>query len=369
MAPKYPKACAGCRVALSGKDFLQCRACSNTHICLVCANISQKHYLSFYSASSKEKKPWLCPGCKAKQPKGDNTMTPTRYTELHGEEPLDNTPQPHQIAHQHTAEYLDDDSNVTQRNKQKLSSRNTESLVEIDDSLQRLIQGIIRSELAPIKSQLLVLQESVDYVSSQYDDILKTTNTLVKDYKALQTECTGLQSTVAALSDRLNIMEQQQRDNNIEIQGVPQHKTENVVDIVKKIADVVSFKICDTDILNCTRVASINKDSKRPKAIVTKLRSTRCRDEFISAVSRYNKFHPNNKLCSSLLGLTGDNSSVYVSEHLSPVNKALHAAVRARAKDLSYKFVWVRGGRIFMRKNETSPFIHIKNEHVLRGVN
>ncbi|KAL4714120.1 hypothetical protein ACJJTC_008474 [Scirpophaga incertulas] len=85
----------------------------------------------------------------------------------------------------------------------------------------------------------------------------------------------------------------------------------------------------------------------------------RARDKILSAVSRYNRAHPNNKLCSSLLGMINDNNAVYVSEHLSPANKSLHAATRMEAKDHNYKFVWVRNGRVFMRKDETSRFIHV----------
>lgn len=109
-------------------------------------------------------------------------------------------------------------------------------------------------------------------------------------------------------------------------------------------------------------MASVNKGSKKPRVI---LRSVRCRDEFYSAVARFNKSNPGNKLNSSMLGIGGISSSVYVAKHLSRANKMLHAAARAKAKDLSYKFVWVRNGRVFMRKNETSHFIHVKNNEVL----
>lgn len=348
MSSKHNNTCAGCLNTFLGKEFLKCRTCNGIYD-LTCANVSEKRFHSFYGATSKEKTPWVCPGCQIKLPRGDNSKTPVRR-----EPPQeDNTDYPKE--------------NITLRHKPKPTS-NTGPSMDMDVNLQRLIQATIRAELSPIKVQLSALQESVDYVSKQYDDIIKTTNALVDDYKNLKTECAQLRTTVTTLSDRLNVMEQHQRDTNIEIQGAPQHKNENVVQIVKKIADVITLKINDTDILNCTRVASINKDSKRPRAIVVKLRSTRCRDEFYSAVTRYNKSNPNNKLCSSLLGLSGHNAPIYVSEHLSPSNKALHAATRARAKELSYKFVWVRNGRIFMRKNETSPFIHVRNEQSLHSI-
>lgn len=84
-----------------------------------------------------------------------------------------------------------------------------------------------------------------------------------------------------------------------------------------------------------------------------KLRSPRRRDELLAAVVKYNKNKEKvNKLNSNDLGIAGPRSSVFVSEHLTPTNKYLHAAVRKRAKEANYRFVWVRNGRIFVRKSE-----------------
>jgi hypothetical protein len=52
---------------------------------------------------------------------------------------------------------------------------------------------------------------------------------------------------------------------------------------------------------------------------------------------------------------------VYVGEHLSPALKNIHAAARAKAKDLNYKFVWVRRGTVYMRRNETAEYKIIKS--------
>ena len=62
----------------------------------------------------------------------------------------------------------------------------------------------------------------------------------------------------------------------------------------------------------------------------------------------------------------GPRKSVYVSEHLSPANKSLHAAARLKAKELNYKFTWIRNGRIFVRKDESSEFILIRNTESLK---
>ncbi|XP_063835233.1 uncharacterized protein LOC135084388 [Ostrinia nubilalis] len=276
---------------------------------------------------------------------------------------------PHNIALETVSSPEDDAGvyeNVTLRRKTSASSTITDPKdSEFLKMIKLEVRAAVRAELAPISEKLNELQNSVQYVSNQYDDIVKTTSKIMNDYKNLQSECSTLRATVEDLSERLNNMEQQAREANLEIHGVPYHRSENVLAIVNKIAEVVSHKLNDIDVLKCTRVASINKDNKRPRSIIVKLKGSRSRDEFYSAVTRYNRSHPKNRLSSSLLGIAGDSCPVYVSEHLSPANKALHAATRAKCKELSYRFVWVRNGRIFARKNETSPFIFVKNRQVL----
>jgi regulator of replication initiation timing len=231
-----------------------------------------------------------------------------------------------------------------------------------------MLRELLQSNLNPIKEQLGVLQNSVSFISDQYDDMKNSLNTVMKENKELKTECTQLRATTSDLTDRLNSVEQYMRDSNIELQGIPENKSENIANIVKQVAQVVSIKLTDVDILSCTRVAPLNKKGNRPRNIVVKLRSNRCRDELYSAVTRYNKAHRDDKLNTSHLGIAGNKIPVYVCEHLSPTNKALHAGARIRARELGYKFVWVRNGHIFMRRDETSRFIHVKNEQTLSSL-
>lgn len=341
--------CAGCLKIVKSKQLLKCSCCSKAYD-LLCAGVSEKRYHSFYTVSGSENKPaWNCPECVNKKPKGDTTNTPVRreisqvtYT-VPGEQRNDSPP-----------------DSVTFR-----SNRNANTDFDLTNTIRNEIRAAIRAEMGPINEKLLELQNAIQYISNQYDDLTKTTNTIMQDYKNIKSECEQLRSTVSTMSERVNTLEQYLRESNLEIQGVPEHKNENVINIINKIANVVSHKLNDVDVLNCTRVARKNKESDKPRAIVVQLRSTRCRDEFYSAVTRYNKSHPNNKLGSSVMDFSGPNSPIYVSEHLSPANKSLHAAARLKAKELAYKFVWVRNGRIFIRKNETSPFIHVRSQQIL----
>lgn len=327
--------CAGCRHTIKNKEFLECPLCKKKFD-LICSGITSEQ---FRDMNASCKLGWKCPECRTKQPKKDNTNTPV-----------------HSSRRDRISEDLTIDSEKLETQTQGSCETTLECKTgDISQIVKREVSAAIRSELStlfksnfdPIKSQLDDLQESMKFISSQYEDFKDSIHKIADENKALKTECTQLRETVTDLSYRLNTLEQHMRDSNLEIQGVPESRSENVVCIVKQVAQVVSAKLSDEDILNCTRVAAMNKKGQRPRTIVVKLRSVRCRDEVYSAVQKYNKAHPNEKLNSSHLGIAGEKSNVYVCEHLSPANKALHAAARIKSRELGYKYTWVRNGHLY----------------------
>ncbi|CAG9138790.1 unnamed protein product [Plutella xylostella] len=166
------------------------------------------------------------------------------------------------------------------------------------------------------------------------------------------------------MSTRLAILEKISRDSNVEIQEVPESKSENLLAILQSLCKVIDTPLVETDVRAYRRVAKINPASNRPRNIVVTLASPRHRDTLISAVLRYNKLHANDKLNSTSIGIAGEARRIYVSEHLSADTKQLHAAARKTAKELNYKYVWVRFGRIYLRKDHSDAIL-VKNIETL----
>ena len=51
----------------------------------------------------------------------------------------------------------------------------------------------------------------------------------------------------------------------------------------------------------------------------------------------------------------------HVNEHLSRGNKLLFRDARRAAREKQYKYVWVRGGKIFLRKDDRARVIHVSD--------
>ncbi|KAJ8716729.1 hypothetical protein PYW07_003356 [Mythimna separata] len=235
---------------------------------------------------------------------------------------------------------------------------------EFNDMLTQFNKNLIstmNNELETVNAEMKEMVKSMQFINKQFEDFERNQKISDETIHKLQLENSELKTTVANLSQRINNLEQQSRSNNIEVQCMPETKNENVYTIVKQLGKVVKCDIQEKDILNCSRIAKTNSSSTRPKSIVVQLASPRLRDQLLASVIKYNQNNQDNKLHCGHLGFAGKKSPVYVVEHLSPTNKALHAATRIKAKEMNYKYVWVRNSKIFTRKTDGAEYILIKN--------
>jgi hypothetical protein len=102
-----------------------------------------------------------------------------------------------------------------------------------------------------------------------------------------------LNSTVKDLSERLHLAEQNMRESNLEVNGVPEHKAENLSNVIVQLAKTVNCPVQVDDVYHAVRVAKMNKQSDKPRTIIVKMRNSRLRDSVLAAVSRFNKNNPN----------------------------------------------------------------------------
>lgn len=242
---------------------------------------------------------------------------------------------------------------------------------ELAAMLQQLNNSIVNTinkELEPIRKEVRELSSSLNFHTRQFEEFQSEHVALKNTVRELKEKNIHLESSYSELSQRLNYLEQQARSNNLEIQCLPENKQENLYTVVKQLGSVVNVELRDSDILHCTRTAKLQTDSSRPRSVVVRLASPRVRDQLLAAVINYNKINKSNKLNSADFGLAGEKFPIYIVEHLSSSNKSLHAATRLRAKEKGYKYVWVRNGRIFVRRADNEGHILIKNLDTLNKI-
>lgn len=370
MAPiRY--SCAGCKVEYTSSEFLTCCKCSAIYD-LDCANVSQQRFRN--TMSREQKGNWSCVECKSKQPKTGNINTPIRelkHTSVSETRAGIQSTGNENVTFRKTITRVPSGSVTTDSDNNEVNTTEkwdhfagtiTERVLNaIKIELPSMLTSVLQQELSSIKSEIQDFRTSMAFYNTAYEEMKATTESLQSECAKLKNDNNLLRSTVTDLSSRLNNIEQNLRENNLELHGVSEHRSENLLNLMEQCAKVVGYKLVEKEIAHCTRVARQNKDNKSPRTIIVKFNDIKSRDAFYSAVYRYNKTNPTDKLNTAHLGMAGDKRPVYVSEHLSPSNKILHMAARKKAKEQNYQFVWVRNGRIYARKNPDSSYILIKS--------
>lgn len=366
------KICAGCKNNLPKKDYLCCSICGSKYD-RECVNMTLNQ---FENMDQQLKSMWKCPECCSKRPKTGNTNTPVRVAasnQTFGKEIVEST-----------------DSNVTVRRKPSKSptpsaSSNNDAVSDehsdgarsnyltesnlrdiLKQELSSTITKLVTAQLNTINDQITGFCESMSFMSAQFEEMKAVMAEKSAIINNLHKENEQLRTSVKDLTTRLNIVESHLRECNVEINGIPEHRSENLVNTMVQLGQVVKNPLAMDDIQHVTRVAKLNKNSDKPRSVIVKLRTTKNRDALLAAVAQFNKKNPNDKLSSHHLGMGGTRAPIYVSEHLTPGSKSLHAAARIKAKEMKYRFTWIRNGKIFVRKDEFSQAILIRSEDSLK---
>ncbi|CAG4925283.1 unnamed protein product [Colias eurytheme] len=323
--------------------------------CIICSSCGKSFHYACLSMKvppykSKEEKSWNCPICLSKNPKTlKKDSTPIRNVTLSrgNKRQASGSPPP--------------TSPISNNEDLRLMIQNIikSEFSEMLDQFNVSIVSIINKELIPVREEMKELIRSMQFMNARFDEIEKLQQSATEITKKLEKENTELRNSIDDLLLRINNLEQHSRSNNLEIQCMPEKRNENLYNIVTQLGNVVNCNIGEKDILHCTRVAKSNKSNSRPRSIVVQLMSTKMRDQLLASILKYNQNNPHDKLNSTHLGCETQRSPVYVMEHLSPANKALHAATRIKAKEMGYKYVWVRNGKIFVRKTDGAEYIYI----------
>ncbi|CAK1585893.1 unnamed protein product [Parnassius mnemosyne] len=337
--------CNACLNELANIPSIYCTRCKAGyhHSCM-------NYTLTEYKALSVElKSKWICVQCQSRERKGgDNSNTP-----VHNK--TGNAPTSPQLEF------------VTKRTKSRtgsncscLTANNIRDIIR--EELQLHFTHKIYPEIQEVRIAMSSLEASVAHFNVELEKVKADYEEQAKIIDVLKSETKLLKTTNETLLSRLAQLDRHARSSNVEIQCVPENKQENLINTVVQLGKVIKCPINDSQIHYCSRLAKLNNSSPRPRSILVKFNSARLRDEFLAASSKFNRNNREDKLNTSHLGIGGTKkTAVYVVEHLTRENKHLHAATRSKAKELGYKFVWVRDSKIYMRKDEQSGHIYVKD--------
>lgn len=241
------------------------------------------------------------------------------------------------------------------RRSMRLETQAEQGKLSLEDVMQAIAE--IREDQKVMVAEFNKSHESLNSKLDETMTALRSQTEELKNYREqvelLETENSALREKVAAMETRMEDIELYSRRNCLEIQGIPEQPQEDVLDIVQKVGRAVNMEISSSMIDACHRLGKPGDTSRKgPRGIIVKF-VRRLDKEELMKMKRQKK-----DLSTRHLNLPTD-SSIYLNESLTPSRRRLYALARQVKKEKDYKYVWHRGGKIFLRKEDNGPVLHV----------
>ncbi|KAJ2942679.1 hypothetical protein O0L34_g2149 [Tuta absoluta] len=307
------------------EDFTNGVTCSKCGVifCFVCANISETNYRKL---GPNKQGTLLCKECKHGAPVGHSAGTPT--------------PSPADL--------------VLEELRHGIACINKSLL-----PLPGLFQDVkyLKESFASFEQSIFDLQTKVITLNEKNDAL--ATRIITLESKPDNTDnYLQLEKKVSSLNQEISIKEQWLRLNNLEIKGIPLQKNENLFDIICAIGIYIQYPITKEQINFVSRVQSADKN----KPVIVCFTSRYTKENFIA------KARSHRELTARDVGFHNNAGRVYINDHLTRENKILLNQTKEVANGKGYQFKWVQQCKILVRKNETSPILHIQTSEDLKKI-
>lgn len=215
----------------------------------------------------------------------------------------------------------------------------------------------IAPTLSDIQQTNRNIESSVAFLTAQNEEYKKKIEMLEEQTKEDR-------KYIVVLEDKIEDLQKATRKTSIEIKNVPKKNSETKDDLVEMttcLAKNIGCEFNKTFIKDIYRVRG-KKEGVRNSPIIVEMTSTLVKNDILKMSKAFN-LKQKNKLCAKHLGFrTAEDTPIFVSENLTAKASRLHFLGRKLVKAKAYKFCWTAYGKVYLRKDETSPIILVRNE-------
>lgn len=210
----------------------------------------------------------------------------------------------------------------------------------------------VKAELNEIKTelkkldQLCAINESMNFLSKQFDDILKGVAENKKKLEAVQKENKLLKTEIVNLKNSVKYINEQRVKNDCLVTGLKGNGDMSAVDAVLKLTKDAGVVMTEESISDAYFLKPKNAASN-VKSVVVKFGSKKSKDRLMSIKPKLHEKEETKK--------------IYVQDYLSKETmNLLNHAKSLRA--VGYRAVYAAGGRVFTKRSELS------NPRLIRSV-
>lgn len=255
---------------------------------------------------------------------------------------------------------------VVQRNKRGRGHDYEYDFNSFRDEMKTMISSLMsaqQDEIKKIYPTLMDIKKTNNNIQNTIDFLAIQNDELKKKIEQLELRTKKDKEYITLLEDKVEDLQRESRKANIQIQNVPRAPNETKEDLMKMVlsfSNSIDCSIGKKDIKDIYRIQNKRDINKSP--IIMEISCTLQKLDILKMTKNFNIRHKE-KLCTKHLGFTkNEYVPIYVSEQLTARGARLYFLARDLAKSRAYKFCWTAFGRIYIRKDENSPIIIIKNE-------
>ena len=246
-----------------------------------------------------------------------------------------------------------------------------QSLKLENDKLKDKIQEIC-AELSNLRDEVTAERNGGHAISSEdtvEDNSMATPNSIQEDFKKyandrmsqIEKSLDHLSSQVDKISSSLDQALEYSYSYNIKLVGVPEVKQResagDTLQLCMRIFNKIGAEIHPYDLDIAHRVPSRNTSDGRPKPIICKFTRRIARESVMAARREINKIAPAD--IGLRVGSSLQHAAIY--DHLSPRLQSLLSDAKIIKERFLFSFCWAKNSTIWLRKNESSHPIAIKN--------
>ena len=218
--------------------------------------------------------------------------------------------------------------------------------------------AVIKESIKALSDRCLQIEKSQEYISSKYDELTQALQSSKKLTSKLEMTLSTHGETIGSIQDSLDNLyntvdelQQYSRRDCLEISGIAKVPNENLSKVMTELGSIVDVEITEQDISTVHRLPDTAKVKDR---MIVKFARRNKRDELYSSrrklLGKASKDIPSLAKDSDVTRI----SRIFINESLTSYRKRLFSRINSFRRDHSYKFLWTRNGKIYLKQSEAS---------------
>ena len=229
------------------------------------------------------------------------------------------------------------------------ASCESESQCEIPDThitMMAWMEKVSKMISDGFEKHLQILQTEIFQIKTDLDKEKKKTERLSKENEGLRRDMKLAINEVNFLADRVEQLDQEKRQCDIVINNIDVSDVKEPVKFFQTVVNstLMGEVVADSDILNAT---AIEKRKNNKMTLIGTLKNVATKKAILVQRKMFIK------------------NNLYVKENLTPYKFSLFKSTREFARLEGYKYVWTKNGNVFIRRDENSNAVLVRNKGVL----